>query len=85
MRFSRGGSGSGEHGTFAVTNPVNGNVLAECADMGPGDVANAIAEAAAAAPEWAATPAKERAALLMQWSDAVWSEKEYLAQLMYVS
>lgn len=82
LRFARGGSSSGENGTFEVINPATGSVLAEVADMGSNEVHAAVEAAHTTFPHWAATPARERARLLMRWHDAVLAEKAYLAALM---
>jgi hypothetical protein len=82
LRFSRGGTSSGEHGTFAVTNPATGAHLAECPDMSAAETAAAISTASAAFPAWSATPAKTRSALLRAWHDKVVANADYLAALM---
>lgn len=67
---------------FAVTNPANGEHLAEVPDMGADDVHAAIAAADAAWPAWRAVPVKERAAVLRRWFDLIMAHQEDLARLM---
>ncbi|WP_336366700.1 NAD-dependent succinate-semialdehyde dehydrogenase [Marinobacter sp. C2H3] len=67
---------------FAVTNPANGEHLAEVPDMGAADVHAAIAAADAAWPAWRAVPVKERAAVLRRWFDLIMAHQEDLARLM---
>lgn len=68
--------------SFAVTNPANGEYLADVPDMGVEDTRRAIAAAEAAWPAWRAVPAKERAAVLRRWFDLMMAHKEDLARLM---
>jgi len=67
---------------FAVTNPANGNVLAEVPDLGDEEAREAIAAAEAAWPDWKRRTAKERANLLRAWFDAIMAHQEDLARLM---
>lgn len=55
-------------GTFAVSNPADGSVIAQVPDLGPDAVEAAIDAAAAAMPAWAAWPARERGAVLRRWA-----------------
>ncbi|MCV6584371.1 MAG: aldehyde dehydrogenase family protein, partial [Marinibacterium sp.] len=59
----------GDNGTFDVTNPARGDVIAEVADLSRAQVAGAIAQAEAAQKDWAAMTGKERAAILRRWYD----------------
>lgn len=59
----------GDNGTFAVTNPARGDVIAEVADLSRAQVAGAIAQAEAAQKEWAKYTGKERAAIMRRWFD----------------
>eukprot|EP00003_Mantamonas_plastica_P025074 TRINITY_DN4830_c0_g1_i1.p1 TRINITY_DN4830_c0_g1~~TRINITY_DN4830_c0_g1_i1.p1 ORF type:complete len:490 (+),score=78.04 TRINITY_DN4830_c0_g1_i1:1078-2547(+) len=68
--------------TFPVTNPANGELLAEVPDMGREDAQKAITAAAAAWPEWRSRPAKERAGILRRWFDLMMAHQEDLARLM---
>ena len=59
----------GEDGTFDVTNPARGDVIAKVADLSRAQVAGAIAAAEKAQKEWAKWTGKERAAILRKWHD----------------
>src|SRR5579885_1035946 len=67
---------------FKVTNPANGEVIAEVADLDSADARAAIEAAAGAFPAWSAKTAKERAAILRQWFALIMAAQEDLAQLM---
>ncbi len=60
---------SGDNGTFPVTNPARGDVIAEVADLSRAQVAQAIAAAETAQKQWAEMTGKERAAILRRWYD----------------
>ncbi len=59
----------GDGGTFDVTNPARGDVVAEVADLSRAQAAEAIAAAQKAQKEWAAYTGKERAAIMRRWYD----------------
>jgi succinate-semialdehyde dehydrogenase/glutarate-semialdehyde dehydrogenase len=67
---------------FKVTNPANGEVLAEVADLDANDARTAIEAAAQALPAWSALIAKQRAAILRRWFELIMAAQEDLAQLM---
>jgi succinate-semialdehyde dehydrogenase/glutarate-semialdehyde dehydrogenase len=67
---------------FVVTNPANGKVIAQVADLGAEETRHAIAAADAALPAWSAMTAKDRAAILMRWHGLILENTEALAQLM---
>lgn len=67
---------------FAVTNPARGDVIAEVADLGRGEVARAIAAAAEAMKDWAARPAKERAQILRAWFNLMMDNQEDLGKIL---
>ncbi|MDY7115995.1 NAD-dependent succinate-semialdehyde dehydrogenase [Halomonas sp. SSL-5] len=67
---------------FAVTDPANGEVLAEVPDLGAEATRDAVAAAEAAWPAWRKRTAKERANLLRGWYDAIMAHQEELARLM---
>lgn len=69
-------------GTFAVTNPADGSVLAQIADAGQAETARAIAAAAAALPGWRGETAKVRAAILRRWFELILTHRDDLARLM---
>ncbi len=57
------------NGTFEVTNPARGDVIANVADVDRAQTAGAIAQANAAQKEWAKWTGKERAGVLRKWFD----------------
>ena len=67
---------------FAVHNPADGLKLAEVANAGPAEAAQAIAAAAKAMPAWRGKTAKERAAVLRRWFELILASQEDLATLM---
>lgn len=67
---------------FAVTNPANGEILAQVPDLGAEETREAIAAAEAAWPSWKRRTAKERSNLLRAWFDAIMAHQEELARLM---
>ncbi|SDL39736.1 succinate semialdehyde dehydrogenase [Franzmannia pantelleriensis] len=67
---------------FTVTNPANGEVLAEVPDLDADAARDAVAAAEAAWPAWRKTPAKQRSALLRAWFEAIMAHQEDLARLM---
>jgi succinate-semialdehyde dehydrogenase/glutarate-semialdehyde dehydrogenase len=69
-------------GTFPVTNPADGSLLAEVADCRAAETERAIAAADAALPGWRAKTAKERAAILQKWFGLIMAAQEDLARLM---
>ena len=72
----------GENGTFAVTNPARGDVVAEVADLSRAQAAEAIAAAQAAQKEWAAMTGKERAAILRRWFDLMMENAQDLGTIL---
>jgi succinate-semialdehyde dehydrogenase/glutarate-semialdehyde dehydrogenase len=69
-------------GTFPVTNPADGSLVAKVPQLGVAETRAAIAAAAAAWPAWRAKTAKERAAILRRWFDLVVASKDDLAAIM---
>ncbi len=67
---------------FSVSNPANGEVLAEVPDLDAAAAREAIAAAEAAWPAWRRLPAKQRAVLLRQWFELIIANQEQLARLM---
>ena len=53
-----------DKGTFPVSDPATGEVIASVADGGPRETARAVEAAHRAFPPWAALPARERGAIL---------------------
>ncbi|MDW4498982.1 NAD-dependent succinate-semialdehyde dehydrogenase [Sulfitobacter sp. D35] len=72
----------GEKGTFDVTNPARGDVIAQVADLSRAQVAGAIAQAEKAQKEWAAWTGKERAAVLRKWFDLMTENADDLATIL---
>ena len=69
-------------GTLPVTNPANGEVIAEVAKCGTAETRRAIEAAEAAMVEWRQRPAKERAGLLRKWFNLMMEAQEDLAQIL---
>lgn len=67
---------------FEVTNPANGETIAEVSSLGQIETARAIAAAEAALPAWRARTAKERSTLLRKWFDLIMANQEDLARLL---
>ena len=67
---------------FAVTNPANGELIAEVASVGQVETARAIAAAKAALPAWREKTAKERSAILRNWYNLIMANQEDLARLL---
>ena len=57
----------GDEGTFAVTNPARGDVIADVADLSRAQVAEAITAAETAQKDWASWTGKARGAVLRKW------------------
>ena len=74
------GSDSGE--TYPVTNPANGEAIAEVAKCGAAETRRAIEAAGRAMRTWRRKSAKERAAIMRKWFDLMMDSKEDLAQIM---
>jgi succinate-semialdehyde dehydrogenase/glutarate-semialdehyde dehydrogenase len=67
---------------FAVTNPANGEPIAEVASLGKDETARAIDAAEAAWPAWRDKTAKERSAVLRKWYELIMANQEDLARLL---
>ncbi|MGP9825236.1 NAD-dependent succinate-semialdehyde dehydrogenase [Ectopseudomonas khazarica] len=67
---------------FAVTNPANGELIADVAAVGQAETARAIAAAKAALPAWREKTAKERSAILRNWYNLIMANQEDLARLL---
>jgi succinate-semialdehyde dehydrogenase/glutarate-semialdehyde dehydrogenase len=67
---------------FAVTNPANGELIAEVASLGKDETARAIDAAEAAWPAWRDKTAKERSAVLRKWYELIMANQEDLARLL---
>ncbi|TMM52761.1 NAD-dependent succinate-semialdehyde dehydrogenase [Sulfitobacter sabulilitoris] len=72
----------GDDGTFDVTNPARGDVIAQVANLSRAQVAGAIAQAEAAQKEWASWTGKERAAVMRKWFDLMMDNADDLATIL---
>ncbi len=72
----------GDNGTFDVTNPARGDVIAKVADLSRAQVADAIAKADAAQKDWAKWTGKERANVLRKWFDLMMENQADLATIL---
>ncbi|NQE61031.1 NAD-dependent succinate-semialdehyde dehydrogenase [Caulobacter sp. RHG1] len=68
--------------SFDVTNPADGTLIAQVADLGASETRVAIGAAHRALPAWSAKTAKERGAILRRWSDLMLAHADDLARLM---
>lgn len=73
---------AGSDKTFPVTNPANGEVLAQVADCGAAETERAIAAADAALPDWRSKTATVRAGILRRWYDLILANADDLGMLM---
>ena len=72
----------GDNGTFDVTNPARGDVVAQVADLSRAQVSGAIAQAEAAQKDWAAWTGKERAAVMRKWFDLMMENQHDLGVIL---
>lgn len=72
----------GDNGTYDVTNPARGDVIAQVADLSRAQVAGAIAQAEAAQKEWAKWTGKERAGVLRKWFDLMMANQQDLGTIL---
>ena len=72
----------GDDGTFDVTNPARGDVLAQVSDLSRAQVADAIAGAQAAQRDWATWTGKERAAVLRKWFELMTEHQDDLGVIL---
>lgn len=68
--------------TFVVTNPFNGQTLAQVAQATPQVANDAIDAAAEAFKTWSAEPAAQRARLLKRWAELMLEYQDDLGRLM---
>ncbi|WP_299607580.1 NAD-dependent succinate-semialdehyde dehydrogenase [uncultured Tateyamaria sp.] len=80
--YVNGGWMDGDEGTFDVTNPARGDVVAQVADLSRAQVAEAIAGAEAAQKDWATWTGKERAAVLRKWFDLMMEHQDDLGTIL---
>ncbi|MEM7497279.1 MAG: NAD-dependent succinate-semialdehyde dehydrogenase [Pseudomonadota bacterium] len=74
--------GGADGKTFAVTNPSNGETIADVADCSVADAERAIEAAHRAQPAWAAKTAKERAQILRRWYELMMEYQDDLGRLL---
>ena len=72
----------GDNGTFDVTNPARGDVIAQVADLSREQVASAIAAAETAQKEWARWTGKERAGVMRKWFDLMMANQDDLGTIL---
>ncbi len=68
--------------TLPITNPANGEVIAEVAKCGTAETRRAIEAAAAAFPEWRKRTVKERATCMRNWFNLMMEAQEDLAMIL---
>lgn len=68
--------------TFSVTNPANGEVIANVSDLGEAETYRAIHHAEQALPHWRALTAKQRSQYLQRWYQLIIAYQEPLAKLL---
>ncbi len=68
--------------TFAVTNPADGETIAELADCGANETTRAIEAADEALKSWRKKTAKERSAILRKWYQLILDNQDDLAKIM---
>ncbi len=68
--------------TLEVTNPANGDVIANVAKCGTAETRRAIEAAHAALPDWRSKTAKERSACLRKWYNLMMEAQEDLALIL---
>jgi succinate-semialdehyde dehydrogenase/glutarate-semialdehyde dehydrogenase len=73
---------NGDKGTFDVTNPARGDVVAQVADLSRDQVGEAIAKAEVAQKDWAKWSAKERSTVLRKWFDLMMENQDDLGIIL---
>src|SRR5690554_3140318 len=69
-------------GTFDVTDPATGAIVASVARLGGDAASEAVDAAQSAFPAWAAALPQERGTLLRRWFDLITQAREDLALIM---
>ena len=67
---------------IGVTNPANGDLIANVPSLGVEHVRRAVDAAERAQKDWAARPAKERAAIMRKWFDLMMANQDDLGAIM---
>lgn len=68
--------------TFAVSNPANGQVIAQVADCAGEETRQAIAAASQALAGWRTLSAKQRGQILQHWCALIMQHQQLLAELL---
>jgi succinate-semialdehyde dehydrogenase/glutarate-semialdehyde dehydrogenase len=68
--------------TYLLKSPIDGNVIAEVADCGPEEAAEAATVGRKAFENWRGTTAFERSEILLRWHDLITEHAEELAKTM---
>lgn len=77
-----GGKWQQGESTFAVTNPANGDSIADVANANKAQVEAAIDAAHRALPNWRKCTSEERSKKLRAWFDAIMAHQDELAEIM---
>ncbi len=67
---------------FDITDPSNGNKIADVANLGVSDAESAINAANAALPAWRSKTGKERHAILLKWFNLLMANQDDLARIL---
>ena len=73
---------AGDNKTFAVSNPANGDIIAEVADFGTVETEKAIAAAKNAFVDWSKRTAKQRCDIMKAWFRLIMQNQDQLARLL---
>ena len=73
---------AGDNKTFAVSNPANGDIIAEVADFGTVETEKAIAAAKNAFVDWSKRTAKQRCDIMKAWFHLIMQNQDQLARLL---
>ncbi len=82
MFINGGWSDADDQSTFDVTNPVDGEAIAQVAKGGMQETRRAIDAADTAMGAWRSTTAKERSDILRAWFDLLMANQDDLAMIM---
>ncbi len=74
----------GDEGTFDVTNPARGDVIAKVADLSRAQITKAIDAAYEAQKGWAAMTGKDRAVIMRRWFDLMMANQDDLGVILTV-
>lgn len=74
--------GAADAGFFHVTNPADGSIVGEAANLSAEQSAGAVDAAQSAFPGWAGLLPQERSSIIRRWFDLLLDHKEDLARIM---